>query len=331
MNTTTLGKTDMVISRMGMGCMGMSEFYGPADDEASRRVLDRAFELGITFFDTADMYGHGHNEQLIAPFLADKRDKVVIATKFGIKREKPGEYARNIDNSTEYMRACCQSSLKRLGVDVIDLYYVHRLAADRPIEDVTADLAQLVAEGKIRHIGFSEITADQLRRAAAVHPVAAVQSEYSLVTRDPEQNGILDACNATGAAFVAYSPLGRGLLSGTQKSPEDFDQKDFRRLAPRFQGEAMTHNLRLVDVVTALAGEKNVAPASITLAWMLHRNDNVVPIPGTRHIKYLEQNTAALDVQLSEAELATLENTFHYNAVQGQRYPEEGLKGISRE
>ena len=329
MQYTTLGATDLAISRLGLGCMGMSEFYGESDDAQSRRVLDRAFELGVTFYDTADMYGHGHNEKLLAEFIADKRNNIAIATKFGIKRAAPGEYARTIDNSTQYMRSCCEASLQRLGVDVIDLYYVHRLASDRPIEDITADLARLVEEGKIRQIGFSEITADQLKRAAAIHPVAAVQSEYSLATRLPEQNGVLDACAQTGAAFVAYSPLGRGLLSGKAKSSTTMEQNDFRSMLPRFKGDAMRHNLELTEVITAMAEEKNVPASAITLGWVLQRNANVIPIPGTRHIKYLEQNVSALEVKLTDKEMELLETTFHYNAVEGERYPEEGMKGIT--
>lgn len=329
MQYTTLGATDLAISRLGLGCMGMSEFYGESDDAQSRRVLDRAFELGVTFYDTADMYGHGHNEKLLAEFIADKRNNIAIATKFGIKRAAPGEYARTIDNSTQYMRSCCEASLQRLGVDVIDLYYVHRLASDRPIEDITADLARLVEEGKIRQIGFSEITADQLKRAAAIHPVAAVQSEYSLATRLPEQNGVLDACAQTGAAFVAYSPLGRGLLSGKAKSSTTMEQSDFRSMLPRFKGDAMRHNLELTEVITAIAEGKNVPASAITLGWVLQRNANVIPIPGTRHIKYLEQNVSALEVKLTDKEMELLETTFHYNAVEGERYPEEGMKGIT--
>ncbi|WP_027182930.1 aldo/keto reductase [Desulfovibrio inopinatus] len=334
MRTTRLGHSDLIISALGLGCMGMSEFYGTSDDTVSRGVLDRAFELGINFYDTADMYGHGHNERLLAGFIADHRDqreKLVIATKFGIKREQPGSYAREIDNSTAYMRACCEASLSRLGIDVIDLYYVHRLASDRPIEDVTADLARLVEEGKIRYIGFSEITADQLRRAAKVHPVAAVQTEYSLVTRDVEHNGVLDACAEVGAAFVAYSPLGRGFLTASQTSPSDFEENDFRRMNPRFQADAMERNLRLLDVVKGMAAEKNVTPAQLTLSWVLNKNTNVVPIPGTRHVRYLESNVAASDIVLTAEDMERLETTFHYDAVVGQRYPEEGFKGLTRE
>ena len=239
MRMTQLGNSNLRISALGLGCMGMSEFYGTSDDTKSLAVIDHAFDLGINFFDTADMYGHGHNERLLSEFInknKGKRDALVIATKFGIKREQVGVYAREIDNSSAYMRACCEASLSRLGIDVIDLYYVHRLASDRPIEDVTADLARLVEEGKIRHIGFSEISADQLRRASRIHPVSAVQTEYSLVTRDTERNGVQDACREVGASFVAYSPLGRGFLTASQTSTDDFEENDFRRMNPRFQG-----------------------------------------------------------------------------------------------
>ena len=236
MNKVTLGTTDIMVSRMGFGCMGMSEFYGPSDDQASLEVLEKSFELGINFYDTADMYGHGHNEELLSRFLKGRRDKVVLATKFGIYRAEKGKYERKIINSTEYMRSCLESSLKRLGTDVIDLYYVHRLAQDRPVEDVVGDLARLVDEGKIRHIGLSEVSADILRRAAKVHTVAAVQSEYSLVTRDVEQNGVLDTCKETGTAIVAYSPLGRGFLSGTIKDAGQPGPNGFQAVRPALPG-----------------------------------------------------------------------------------------------
>lgn len=327
MHERALGRSGLKVSALGLGCMGMSEFYGAADDSQSLATLDRALELGITHLDTADMYGSGHNEELLGRFLRDKRDRVVLATKFGIVRQ-PGEYARGIDNSPAYVRQACDQSLLRLGVEVIDLYYAHRRNKDVPIEDTVGAMADLVRAGKVRALGLSEVSAATLRRAHGVHPIAAVQSEYSLWTRDPE-DGVLAACRDLGVSLVAYSPLGRGMLTGAITSVADLAENDFRRLSPRFQSDNLAANLALVDQVKALAVAKGCTPGQVALAWLLAQGADILPIPGTKRIKYLEENTAATAVALSADEIAALARAIPKGAAAGERYPEEGMKGMN--
>jgi len=319
--------TDLEVSALGLGCMGMSEFYGPRDDEQSLTVLEKAIEMGIDFLDTADMYGPHHNEELIGRFLATRKPKVKIATKFGIVR-KPGEYQRSIDNSPQYARACCEASLRRLGIEQIDLYYVHRIDPTHPIEDTMAGLAKLVQEGKIARIGLSEISASTLRRAHAVHPVAAVQTEYSLWTRDVEKE-VLPTCRELGIGLVAYSPLGRGFLTGRYQNNTTFEEGDFRANLPRFQPENIQHNRSLVDVVTALAARKAYTPAQVALAWLLAQGDDIVPIPGTKRLNYLQDNVGALAVNLDAQDLAELNRALNTIAIVGERYTQEGMKGVN--
>ena len=318
---------NLEVSALGLGCMGMSEFYGPRDDDAAMQTLAKAIEYGIDFLDTADIYGPHHNEELIGRFLAQYRPKVRIATKFGIVR-KPGEYRRSIDNSAQYARQCCEASLKRLGVEQIDLFYVHRINAAHPIEDTIAGLAQLVQEGKIARIGLCEVSAATLRRAHAVHPVAAVQTEYSLWTRDVEAE-VLPACRELGVGLVAYSPLGRGFLTGRFQSDNAFEEGDFRTSLPRFQPENIETNRLLVQAVTHLADRKACSPAQIALAWLLAQGEDIVPIPGTKRIEHLQDNIGALSLHLEPDELAELQHALKTLPVVGERYTEEGMKGIN--
>jgi len=328
MLTRKLGRTGPVVSAIGLGCMGMSEFYGPHDDTESLDTLEYAFERGITFYDTADTYGLGHNEELLARFLARHRDQVVVATKFGIVRQQ-GQYARRIDTSPAYVMQACDNSLKRLGIDTIDLYYAHRLNPATPVENTIGALSELVRANKIRAIGLSEVSSATLRRAHAVHPVTAVQSEYSLWTRDPE-DGVLETCRELGVSFVPYSPLGRGFLTGTIRSVDSLAEDDFRRtLQPRLQGENLAKNLSLVDAVQAIATEKGCTPAQLALAWVLAQGEHIIPIPGTRHRKFIDQNVGALDVTLTEADLARLDRIAPRNIAFGERYTPEGMKGLN--
>jgi len=328
MKTRMLGRAGQVVSAIGLGCMGMSEFYGPHDDTESLASLEYAFERGITFYDTADTYGLGHNEELLARFLARHREHVVIATKFGIVRQK-GQYARRIDTSAAYVAQACEGSLRRLGIETIDLYYAHRLNPATPVEDTIGALSELVRAGKIRAIGLSEVSAATLRRAHAVHPITAVQSEYSLWTRDPE-DGVLATCRELGVSFVPYSPLGRGFLTGTIRSVESLAEDDFRRtLQPRLQGENLAQNLKLVDAVQAMAAEKGYTAGQLALAWVLAQGDHIIPIPGTRRRKYIDENVGAIDVTLSAADLARLDRIAPRNAAAGERYTPEGMKGLN--
>jgi len=326
MEKRTLG-SGIAVSAIGLGCMGMSEFYGPTDDAQSLTTLERALELGVTHFDTADMYGSGHNERLLARFLAGKRERAVVATKFGIVR-KPGEYARTIDTSPDYVRRACEESLTRLGVETIDLYYAHRLNRDVPVEDTVGAMADLVRAGKVRALGLCEVSAATLRRAHAVHPIAAVQSEYSLWTRDVE-DAVLPACRELGVALVAYSPLGRGMLTGAITNPDQLAEGDFRRLSPRFQGENLDANLRLVEDVRRLAAAKGCTPGQVALAWLLAQGPDVLPIPGTKRIKYLEENVAGAALRLTPEEVAALSAALPRGAAAGDRYPAEGMKGLN--
>lgn len=319
------------VSALGLGCMGMSEFYGPRDDEEAMRVLHRAIDLGIEFFDTSDMYGPHHNEELLGRFLRDREAQaatdLVIATKFGIVRDG-NAYTRTIDNSQDYTRSACEASLRRLGVERIDLYYVHRVEDGRPIEDVMETLAGLVRAGKIRHIGLCEVNAATLRRAHAVHPVAAVQTEYSLWTREVEDE-ILPTCRELGIGFVPYSPLGRGYLTGAFNAGTTFETGDFRANLPRFTGDNMRANQGIVDAVRDMAAAKGCTPAQLALAWLLAQGDDIVPIPGTKRLTYLEENAASVGVALSADEDRQLKREIAPDATAGARYTEEGMKGVN--
>ncbi|SET20056.1 aldo/keto reductase [Nonomuraea wenchangensis] len=316
MKKRTLGAGGPQVSALGLGCMGMSEFYGPADDSESVAVIHRALDLGITFLDTADMYGRGANEELVGRAVKDRRDEVVLATKFGIKRD--GD-TRTIENSPDYIRAACDASLRRLGVDHIDLYYMHRRNPEVPIEESVGAMAELVREGKVRHLGLSEVSAPTLRAAAAVHPIAALQSEYSLFTRDLEAE-ILPAARELGVALVAYSPISRGLLTGALPTSGELAPDDFRRTFPRTSGENAEHNARLVAEVKRIADAAGVTVAQLALAWVLAQGEDVVPIPGTKRLKYLEENAAAADITLTAEQLDALAAAVPADAVAGQRY-----------
>ncbi len=320
METRKLGNEGLEVSELGLGCMGMSEFYGATDEGEAIATIRRAIELGVTFLDTADMYGWGANERLVGKAIADCRDQVVVATKFGNMRGPAGEYL-GISGKPEYVRTACEASLERLGVDTIDLYYQHRVDLETPIEDTVGAMAELVQEGKVRYIGLSEAAPDTIRRAQAVHPISALQSEYSLWSRDPEAE-ILPTVRELGIGFVAYSPLGRGFLTGGIRSLESLDEKDFRRRGPRFQDENLERNLELVAVVEDLAAAKGAEPSQIALAWVLSRGNDIVPIPGTKRRSYLEENAAAAAIELTPAELEQLERTFPAGAAAGDRYPD---------
>ncbi|SOB90847.1 aryl-alcohol dehydrogenase-like predicted oxidoreductase [Alloalcanivorax xenomutans] len=327
MQQRRLGRDGPLVSALGLGCMGMSDFYGDRDDRESIATLHAALEKDVTLIDTADMYGPHTNEELVGRAIAGKRDQVFLATKFGIVRDPSDPHARGINGSPDYVRESVEGSLRRLGVETIDLYYQHRVDPQVPIEDTVGAMADLVREGKVRYLGLSEAAPDTLRRAQAVHPISALQSEYSLWTRDPE-DGVLDTCRELGISFVAYSPLGRGFLTGAIRSPEDFKEGDFRRHNPRFQGENFQRNLDLVDQVHALAEQKQVLPSQLALAWVLARGDDVIALFGTKRRRYLQENLAALEVRLSDEELARLDAIFPRHGAAGERYGEEGMRTV---
>jgi aryl-alcohol dehydrogenase-like predicted oxidoreductase len=320
MQRRRLGRNGPEVSALGLGCMGMSEFYGAGDDAESIATIHAALDAGLDFLDTADAYGPYTNEELVGRAIKSRRDDVVLATKFGFVRDPNDPAKRDIDGRPERVREACEASLKRLDVDTIDLYYLHRADARVPIEDTVGAMADLVRAGKVRWIGLSEVGPETLARACDVHPVAALQSEYSLWTRDPE-DGVLDACRRLGVGLVAYSPLGRGFLTGAIRSPDDFEADDYRRKNPRFQRENFAKNLALVDTVTTIAHDKGVTPAALALAWVLAQGDDIVPIPGTKRRKYLNENIAALAIELTANDLSAIDSAFPRAAVQGPRYP----------
>ncbi len=320
MQQRTLGD-GLTVPAEGLGCMGMSEFYGRRDEGEAIATIRRALELDVTFLDTADMYGPFTNEQLVGKAIAGRRDEVVLATKFGNVRGEDGSFG-GIDGRPEYVRSACDASLRRLGVGHIDLYHQHRVDTDVPVEETWGAMRELVTAGKVGHLGISEAAPETIRRAHAVHPVSAVQTEYSLWSRDPEDNGVLAVCREHGIGFVAYSPIGRGFLSGQIRSPEDLDSDDFRRHNPRFQGENFERNLQLVDRVREIADEKGVTATQLALAWVLHRGRDIVPIPGTKRRQYLEENVAAADLALSDGELARIDEAAPSGATAGDRYPD---------
>jgi len=326
MEKRRLGRDGLTVSAMGLGCMGMSEFYGHRDDEESIATIHRALDLGVTFLDTADIYGPFANEELVGRAIRGRRDEVILATKFGIVRTEDPRY-RGVNGRPEYVRSACEASLRRLGIGTIDLYYQHRVDPKTPIEETVGAMARLVEEGKVRHLGLSEAGPATLRRACAVHPITALQSEYSLWTREPEE-AVLPACRELGIGFVAYSPLGRGFLTGRIKRFEDLEPDDFRRFSPRFQGENFQKNLELVGHIEEVAAKKGCTPAQLALAWVLAQGEDIVPIPGTKRRGYLVENLGAVEVRLTKEDLARIGEIAPQGAAAGPRYPEQMMNII---
>lgn len=330
MKQRKLGRGGPVVSALGLGCMGMSDVYGgDRDDAKSRATLQRALDLGVTLFDTADVYGPHTNEELVGRALRDQRERIVLATKFGLVPDPERPQSRRVNGQPEYVREACDASLKRLGLNVIDLYYLHRVDPNTPIEETVGAMADLVRAGKVRYLGLSEASAETIRRAHAVHPITALQSEYSLWTRDPE-DGVLETCRELGIGVVPFSPLGRGFLTGRITRFEDFDEDDFRRNSPRFQGENFARNLDLVRQVGEVAREKHCSPAQLALAWVLAQGEDIVPIPGTKRRRYLQENLGALEVNLTSADLARIEEVAPRRAFSGPRYSEALMQMVNR-
>jgi aryl-alcohol dehydrogenase-like predicted oxidoreductase len=321
----TLGLSGPEVSQLGLGCMGMSEFYGATDEAESIATIRRALDLGVTFLDTSDAYGPFTNEQLVGRAVRGRRDDVVIATKFGLLRSDDPSY-RGVSGKPEYVHNACDASLRRLGVDHIDVYFQHRVDPDTPVEETWGAMSELVEAGKVRHLGISEASPETLRRAHAVHPVTALQTEYSLFARDPEDD-LLPTCRELGIGFVAYSPLGRGFLTGQIRTPEDFAPDDYRRSSPRFMGENFERNLELVERVFEIAAEKDVTPSQLALAWLLRQGDDIVPIPGTKRVKYVEENLAATEIELSAGDLHRIEEAAPRGAAAGERYADMSIIG----
>ncbi|NJD61938.1 MAG: aldo/keto reductase [Deltaproteobacteria bacterium] len=328
MKQARLGSSDLMVSRMGLGCMGMSEFYGAGDEKESIRTIHRALDMGMNFLDTADVYGMGKNEELVGKAIRDRRGKAVLATKFGNVRGKDGSWL-GVNGKPDYVRSCCEASLRRLGVNVIDLYYQHRVDPATPIEETVGAMGDLVREGKVRFLGLSEAAPATIRRAVQAHPIAALQTEYSLWTRDPEAE-VLPACRELGVGFVAYSPLGRGIFGGRIRSTNDLPEGDYRRNSPRFMGDNLTHNLSLLERLEEIAAKKKCRPSQLALAWLLARGQDIFPIPGTKRVERLEENAGALDVILGSEELALLDAAFPVGSAKGSRYPEPAMKAVHR-